>query len=34
MERLKDEELYEIDGGSFADFLVGLGYGLVILCGM
>jgi len=32
MDRLKDEELYEIDGGSITDFLIGFGYGFVMLC--
>ena len=31
MERIKDEELYKIEGGSLADFGEGLLFGLVVL---
>ena len=34
MERIKDEELYKIEGGSLDDFVGGLLFGLVVLLGM
>jgi hypothetical protein len=34
MERIKDEELYKIEGGSLEDFVGGLLYGLVVLLAM
>jgi hypothetical protein len=34
MERLKDEELYEIEGGSLADFGAGLIFGLFVMFGL
>ena len=34
MERLKDEELYKIEGGSIEDFFAGLLFGFVVTLGM
>lgn len=34
MERIKDEELYKIEGGSLEDFVGGLLYGLVVFLAM
>jgi hypothetical protein len=34
MEKLKDEELYQIEGGNFADFCGGLLFGLVVMFGL
>lgn len=34
MEKLKDEEMYEIEGGSLEDFCGGMLFGLVVMLGL